>query len=271
VKNLYNLKGKYAVITGGAGLLGKQHARALLDLECEVELWDIDENKLKMTAADLRSEFNDYSINCRVVDITNEKEIVEAVKDLVVQNCVIDILVNNAAINPKFESKMNPDLRDYPIELWNLEISVGLTGAMSCSRIIGSHMAENGNGVILNIASDLSAIAPDQRIYRKSEKYQTGDYLKPVSYSVIKTGLIGLTRYLATYWADFGVRVNALSPGGIYENQDPEFVSKLQKLIPLGRMAKKDEYIGAVQFLCSDASSYLSGHNLIMDGGRSIW
>ena len=133
-------------------------------------------------------------------------------------------------------------------------------------------MAQDGKGgVILNIASDLSVISPDQRLYRKDGLVENLQPVKPVTYSVIKAGLAGLNRYLATYWADRGVRSNALSPGGIYNGQNDEFVTKLTNLIPMGRMAAKDEYRGAVQFLCSDASAYLNGQNIVMDGGRSVW
>ena len=132
-------------------------------------------------------------------------------------------------------------------------------------------MASDGNGgVILNIASDLSVIAPDQNLYRQEGLADDLQAVKPITYSVIKTGLVGLTRYLSSYWADKGVRANALSPGGVYIDQDQEFVTRLEQLIPMGRMAQPDEYIGAIQFLCSDASSYMNGQNIVMDGGRSV-
>ena len=136
---------------------------------------------------------------------------------------------------------------------------------------IASKLAIQGGGVILNIASDLAVIAPDQRIYKKKGLPDKQQPTKPVSYSVVKTGLIGLTKYLATYWADKGVRVNSISPGGIYADQDPEFIQRLTNLIPLGRMAHEDEYKAAVIFLVSDASSYMTGANLVIDGGRSCW
>ena len=165
-----------------------------------------------------------------------------------------------------FQNKTN--LENFSLDLWNKEISVGLTGAFLCSKLIGSYMKKNKNGgVILNISSDLSVISPDQRLYSRNG---VKNY-KPVSYSVIKTGLIGLTRYLATYWASQKIRCNALSPGGIESKQDKSFKSKIKKLIPLGRMAKPDEYRSVLQFLCSDASNYLNGQNIVMDGGRSIW
>ena len=155
---------------------------------------------------------------------------------------------------------------------WDNQIKVGLTGALNCIKVFGTEMATSKRkGVILNIASDLSVIAPDQRIYKKDGIPDELQQVKPVTYSVIKSGLIGLTRYVSTYWSKQGVRCNALSPGGIYNNQSEEFVSRISNLIPLNRMANKDEYQGAIQFLCSDASSYMNGQNIVIDGGRSVW
>lgn len=157
----------------------------------------------------------------------------------------------------------------YSLKNWDKELKVGLTGAFLTSKIIGSEMVKNKNGgIIINISSDLGIIAPDNRIYNNSSKIIN---VKPITYSVIKHGIIGLTKYLATYWADKKIRTNCLCPGGIYENHNIKFVRKISKLIPLGRMARLDEYKGAIQFLCSDASSYMNGSNLIIDGGRTIW
>jgi NAD(P)-dependent dehydrogenase (short-subunit alcohol dehydrogenase family) len=132
-------------------------------------------------------------------------------------------------------------------------------------------MARRGRGVIVNVASDLALIAPDQRLYRREGLPEDQQPVKPVTYSVVKTGLIGLTRYLATYWADCGVRANAISPGGVYNGQPDDFVVRLSSLIPLRRMARTDEYQAAIVFLCSDASSYMTGSNLVIDGGRTCW
>ena len=159
---------------------------------------------------------------------------------------------------------------NFLLEDWDFQLKVGLTGAMLCSQVFGQEMAKRGEGIILNIASDLSVFAPDQRLYKKDGLRPDQQPVKPVTYSVIKHGLIGLTKYLATYWAEQGVRCNALSPGGVYNGQSDEFVQKLIELIPLKRMASKDEYRGAVQFLCSDASAYMNGQNMVMDGGRSV-
>jgi NAD(P)-dependent dehydrogenase (short-subunit alcohol dehydrogenase family) len=191
------------------------------------------------------------------------------------QGIAISILINNAAINPKYTSENSGTVfsrvENLSLDDWNHQVSVGLTGAFICSKHFGSKMAINKSGVILNISSDLSVISPDQRLYKSSEKEEISQPVKPITYSVIKSGLVGMTKYLATYWSANGVRVNALSPGGIYEGQSEEFVKKITNLIPLGRMAKSSEYRSAVQFLCSDASSYMTGQNIVIDGGRSVW
>ena len=187
----------------------------------------------------------------------------------------VDILINNASINPTathLAAEANPArLENFSLQQWSQELAVGLTGAYLCSKVFGSAMATDGDGgVILNIASDLAVIAPDQRLYRKSGVQEHMQAVKPVTYSVIKTGIIGLTRYLSSYWAHRGVRANALSPGGVFVDQDQEFVKRLEQLIPMGRMAQQDEYMGAIQFLCSDASAYMNGQNIVIDGGRSV-
>ena len=184
-------------------------------------------------------------------------------------------MINNAAINPVVDKnqKMYPSrLENFSNARWDLELSVGLTGAFNCSKIFGSEMVKNNiKGIIINIASDLSVIAPNQNLYKKNGINEQFQEVKPVTYSVIKHGLLGLTKYLATYWASSGIRCNSLSPGGVLNNQNDEFLEKINDLIPLGRMAIKNEYKSAIQFLSSDASSYMNGHNLVIDGGRSIW
>ncbi len=162
-------------------------------------------------------------------------------------------------------------LEHFSLAQWEADLAVGLTGAFVCSQVLGGEMARRGAGVIVNVASDLALIAPDQRLYREPGLPEHAQPVKPVSYSVVKSGLLGLTRYLATYWADRGVRANALCPGGVYNGQPEEFVVRLSQLVPLGRMAHVDEYQGAILFLCSDASSYMTGAVLTIDGGRTCW
>jgi NAD(P)-dependent dehydrogenase (short-subunit alcohol dehydrogenase family) len=271
----FHIKGRCAVITGAAGLLGIAHAKALLDIGATTILTDINEVELRSAVKTLRKNFPDGNIHMYPMDVTSESSIVETANDIVDLGLRVDILINNAAINPTANS-LSGDVRttrleNFSLDRWNLEVSVGLTGAFLCSKIFGTSMASDGKGgVILNIASDLSVIAPDQNLYRQEGLADDLQAVKPVTYSVIKIGLVGLTRYLSSYWADKGVRANALSPGGVYIDQDREFVTRLEQLIPMGRMAQPDEYIGAIQFLCSDASAYMNGQNIVMDGGRSV-
>lgn len=207
-------------------------------------------------------------------DITRPEQL-EAARDRVLERFSrIDILINNAANNPRVEAAAGnawSRLENFPLEVWQADLAVGLTGAFLCSKVFGTEMARRRSGVIVNVASDLGVIAPDQRLYRQEGLPDDQQPVKPVTYSVVKTGLIGLTRDPATYWADANVRVNAISPGGVYNGQPDEFVARLRRLIPLDRMAHVGEYQGAILFLCSDASSYMTGANLIVDGGRSCW
>ena len=272
----FNLSGKTALITGAAGLLGIEHAAALLDSGAQVVLTDISEAALLSAHVALAQNFDTTKINTKVMDVADPKRVRAVAEDLWAAGVRIDILVNNAAIDPKVKGEQGvletSRLENFPLDQWDLQVSVGLTGAFLCSQVFGTAMAKDGKGgVILNIASDLSVFSPDQRLYRKQGLEDDMQPVKPVTYSVIKAGLIGLTRYLATYWADNDVRCNALSPGGVYNGQGDEFVQRLSSLIPLGRMATKDEYRAAVQFLCSEASSYMNGQNMLMDGGRSAW
>jgi NAD(P)-dependent dehydrogenase (short-subunit alcohol dehydrogenase family) len=271
----FDLRGKSAVITGGAGLLGKEHALALLEVGANVVLWDVNQENLIRVANELTKDFSEQSVNISVVDISKEGAVNNACKELDLKGLAISILINNAAINPKYTSGIKETVfsrvENFTLEDWNYQLSVGLTGAFICSKYLGSKMALNSGGVILNISSDLSEISPDQRLYKVNRTEENLQPVKPITYSVIKSGLVGMTKYLATYWSANGVRVNALSPGGIYEGQNTDFVKKISNLIPLGRMAESNEYRSAVQFLCSDASSYMTGQNVVIDGGRSIW
>ena len=272
----FNLMGGLCVITGGAGFLGPKHAEALLDGGGRVVLMDINEERLVTVSSELGEIYKDKNriMSC-VCDITREEEVKSATESIIRDFGRIKVLINNAAVNTPVTNEDNSLLtrfENFPLETWLKEIEVGLTGAFLMSKYIGQHMAKNGGGIILNIASDLGVIAPDQRIYQKPGLLPEEQPVKSVAYSVVKHGLIGLTKYLATYWPDKNVRVNSISPGGVYDYRpSDEFVAKLTGLIPLGRMANADEYKAAILFLCSDASSYMTGANLIIDGGRTCW
>lgn len=271
----FDIKNETVVITGGAGLLGAKHGEAIAEIGGIPLLLDIDRAGAEEVVENLNSNYN-CNARSYVVDITNEEELLE-VKGLIMDDFGKSPygLLNNAAIDPKFdrESEKAPKsrLEVFPLEQWKKELDVGLTGAFLCSKIFGTEMARLGRGVILNISSDLGIIAPDQRLYRKEGVPDAFQNVKPVTYSVIKHGLIGLTKYMAVYWAREGVRCNAFAPGGVFNNHSEDFVERLSGLIPLGRMAKRDEYKSAIQFLISDASSYMTGAVLVMDGGRSVW
>jgi NAD(P)-dependent dehydrogenase (short-subunit alcohol dehydrogenase family) len=272
----YDLTGRTALVTGAGGLLGRQHVTALVESGARVVVTDIGQAQAEAAIAAIKTDWPSVDLIPAALDVTSLESVRAVGDDLARRGVSVDILVNNAAIDPKVTSSPgvthSSRFEAFPVPQWQTEIAVGLTGAMLCARVFGGAMAARGRGVILNIASDLGVIAPDQRLYRQPNVTREEEQpVKPVTYSVIKHGLIGLTKYLATYWADQGVRVNAISPGGVFNNQDPAFVEKLTRLIPMGRMARVDEYCAAVQFLCSDASSYMTGQNIVMDGGRSVW
>lgn len=273
--NKFSLTGKTALVTGAAGLLGAEHSRALLEIGARIVITDINEEKLEMQKKILESEFPDGVIISCKLNVASSEHVLKVKNKLDSLNINVDILINNAAIDPKVVADSGNTLlsrfEDMTADKLRDEVLVGLFGSVFCCQIFGAAMATRGGGVIVNIASDLSVIAPDQRLYKKEGLADEMQSVKPVTYSIIKFGLIGLTKYLSTYWGDKGVRVNALSPGGVLNGQNESFVKKISELIPMGRMANKSEYRSALQFLCSDASSYMTGQNIVIDGGRSVW
>jgi len=267
---LFDLHGRVAIITGGAGLLGYQHASILAAAGAHVVLLDLAVANPQARAKQIADEFGPDALGIPC-DITSESSLQDACAEILARFGRIDILINNAANNPKVEdgNMAWSRLENFPLAVWDADIRVGLTGAFLCSRIFGAEMARRKSGVIVNVASDLALIAPDQRLYRVNGLPEDQQPVKPVTYSVVKTALLGLTRYLATYWSGANIRVNAISPGGVFNGQPEVFLSRLRQLIPMDRMANQDEYQGAILFLCSDASSYMTGANLVVDGGRS--
>lgn len=274
MRDALDLAGRVAMITGGSGFLGIRHAEAIAEMGGIPVLVDIEGDGVRRRAEEIGARYGVKSLGLQA-DITRPQEVSDVLAQTLHSFGRVDILINNAANNPKVEDGITAAhwsrLENFSLETWSQDLSVGLTGAFLCCRIIGTEMARRGQGVILNVASDLALVGPDQRIYRQEGVAEEEQFVKPVTYSVVKSGLIGLTRYLATYWADKGLRVNAISPGGVRNQQDEAFVQRLTNLIPLGRMARPDEYKAAIVFLVSDASSYMTGANLVVDGGRTAW
>jgi NAD(P)-dependent dehydrogenase (short-subunit alcohol dehydrogenase family) len=270
----FRLDNKVIVITGAAGLLGKQHAEAILSNGGIPILLDLNQNELDFLALELNQKYGSKAVGF-AVNITKEEEVKKNAEKLIDQFEKIDGLVNNAANNPKVEKSSSTNfsrLENFPIELWNQDISVGLTGAFICAKYYGNLISKNPNGgSIINISSDLGLIAPDQRLYMKKGIEDNLQAVKPVTYSVVKTGLIGLTRYLSTYWTNQNVRCNAICPGGVENGQPEDFLNELSNKIPMKRLAQVDEYQGAIVWMLSDASSYLNGAIVPVDGGRSAW
>ena len=272
LENIFNLEGKVVVVTGATGLLGRKHAEAIACYGGIPILLDLSQQVIDDFANELNDKYKVDSVGF-AIDITNEEAIRNNANQLVEKFGKIDGLVNNAANNPKVEESSDKNfsrLENFPLNIWNDDIAVGLTGAFLCSKYYGEKIAQNPDGgSIVNISSDLGLIAPDQRLYKKDGIPENLQNVKPVTYSVVKTGLIGLTRYLATYWADKNVRCNALCPGGVENGQPDDFLREVSKRIPMGRMADSDEFQGTLLWMLSDASSYLNGAIVPVEGGRT--
>jgi len=275
VKEQYSLEGRICLITGGSGFLGRQFAEALGEMGGYPVLLDVNADAL----ADAKKQIEEFCGRCDTVvaNITDEASLRTAVDGIVAKHGRIDVLINNAALT-KYSGEADPDAFFASFEttsdsVWNAGLKVNLTGAMLCCKVVGPVMQRQGKGSIINLGSDVGIVSPDQRIYEAQPEigYPGQNFNTPAFYSVTKAGVIHLTKHLATLWAKSGVRVNCLSPAGVYRDHDPDFVKQLASRIPLGRMAKINEYKGAVVFLASDASSFMVGHNLVMDGGRTIW
>jgi len=274
LNEVFNLEGKVVVITGAAGLLGRKHAEAIAAYGGYPVLLDISQAAVDELATEITQKHAVKSVGF-AVDIANESQIEANVKVLMDQFSKIDGLVNNAANNPKVEDSTDKNfsrLENFPVEVWNQDVAVGLTGAFLCAKHYGYQIAQNHDGgSIVNISSDLGLMAPDQRLYTKPGLPESRQPVKPVTYSVVKTGIIGLTRYLATYWADKNVRCNAMCPGGVENGQPESFLQDVSSRIPMNRLAQSNEYQGSLVWMLSDASSYLNGAIVPVDGGRTAW
>ena len=265
---IFSLKHKTAIVTGALGLIGKEHCRALSEAGANVVVADVNEEKCIMFADTLPT--NSIGIS---LDVTSQDSIKKMLKKTLDEFANIDILVNNAAINDMFEDPKaaaeQSKFENYPLELWQKSVDVNLTGVFLCSQIIGTEMAKQKSGSIINIASTYGISAPDQSLYIKEDGTQS--FYKPPAYSATKGAVIMFTKYLAAYWGKDGVRANTLTPGGVENNQDEFFINKYSAKTPLGRMAQPDDYKGALIFLASDSSKYMTGANLIVDGGWTAW
>jgi len=274
LNNLFNLDGKVIVITGATGLLGRKHAEAIAAYGGNPVLLDLSIDAVTTLADDLNKQYG-VSASGYQVDITDEARLEENVKQLLNRYGRIDGLVNNAANNPKVEDSSQKNfsrLENFPIDIWNQDVAVGLTGAFLCAKHYGYEIANNDDGgSIVNISSDLGLMAPDQRLYAQDGLPEEQQPVKPVTYSVVKTGMIGLTRYLATYWAEKNVRCNAMCPGGVENGQPQDFIKEVSSRIPMNRLACTEEYQGTLLWMLSDASSYLNGAVIPVEGGRTVW
>jgi len=275
VRDLFDLTGQVAIITGGAGMLGMEHAAAIADANGHAVIADLADDAVASSATRITQAYGVEAFGVQV-DITRKIEVEALVTAVMEKFGRIDILVNNAALTVKGGSHRAREyfapFEEYPLEFWEKALQVNLTGMFLCCQAVGKVMVAQQRGVILNIASDVGNISPDHRVYEGALNPHTGEpFNTPIAYATTKAGVINFTRYLATYWADKGIRVNCLSPGGVYADHVPQFVENVTQRIPLGRMARVDEYKGAILFLVSDASSYMTGANLIVDGGRTAW
>ena len=274
LEELFRLDNKIIIITGATGLLGRKHAEAIACYGGTPILLDLSQGIIDDFSNELNAKYNTNAIGF-AIDITNEQAIANNVKLLIGKFGKIDGLVNNAANNPKVEENSDKNfsrLENFPLDIWCDDIAVGLTGSFLCAKHYGFAISQNPNGgSIVNISSDLGLIAPDQRLYTKDGIDNDKQNVKPITYSVVKTGLVGLTRYLATYWADKNVRCNAMCPGGVENGQPESFLEEVNKRIPMGRMASASEYQGTLLWMLSDASSYLNGAIVPVEGGRTAW
>jgi NAD(P)-dependent dehydrogenase (short-subunit alcohol dehydrogenase family) len=274
VKEQFDLKERVCIITGGAGFLGLQYAEAIAEMGGIPILFDVNKEHVEKGITHIRDNWG--QADGQVVDITKNDNLKLAVSDVINQYGRIDILINNAALT-KYGCDVDPELFYAPFQdtnrsVWELGLEVNLTGTALACQAIGPIMINQGKGTIINMGSDVGIISPDQRIYEPNQQgYEGQSFNTPAFYSVSKAGVIHLTKHLATIWGKDGVRVNAFSPAGVFRDHEEGFYKQLTSRIPMGRMGAINEYKGAIVFLASDASSFMTGHNLVIDGGRTAW
>jgi 2-deoxy-D-gluconate 3-dehydrogenase len=266
----FQLTSQIALVTGAAGLLGSGFCRILAKAGASVIVADIDEEGATLVAEEIQAD--GLLATPARVDITDPISVDKLIETVLREYGGLNILVNSAALDPKFDpdhhEQTSNAFEDYPLEAWNQALDVNLTGMFLVSQASATPMLAQDRGVIINICSTYGLVGPDQRLY---EREGHPPQFKPVYYSVTKAGVLGFTRYLATYYSGKNIRVNALTPGGVFNDHDDEFVEKYAARTVLGRMARRDELNGALLFLASDASSYMTGANLVVDGGWTAW
>ena len=270
-QDIFSLDGRVIVVTGGLGQLGRQFARAIAERGGRAAVFD--QAGADASAAEaLWGPLAGDCIEVWPVDVTQRESIEAGLRAVNQRWGAPHGLVNNAALDspPDAPAAENGPFETYPAESWDRVMEVNAKGVFLCCQAAGGQMAENGRGSIINIASTYGLVSPDQRIYAYREK-DGAPFYKPVAYAASKSALLNLTRYLATYWAGKNVRVNTLTFAGVFNGQDQQFLDGYCAHVPLGRMARADEYNGAVIFLLSDASAYMTGSNLVIDGGWTAW
>jgi 2-deoxy-D-gluconate 3-dehydrogenase len=266
----FNMKNQAVIVTGGAGLLGSQFSKTLAEAGAGVVVADLFSEKAEQVAVELRnSGFQAIGVH---VDVTDKNSVKSMVAKTIKEYGILSAIINSAAMDPKFDNEHagqhNNNFEDYPVEMFRSALDVNLTGMFLCSQAAVKEMLKQKKGSIVNICSTYGLVGPDQRLYEREE--QPKQY-KPVFYTVSKAGVLGLTRYMATYYMGTQIRVNALTPGGVYNQHDEIFTERYSAKTVLGRMADQDEMNGACLFLASDASSYMTGANLVVDGGWTAW
>ena len=274
-KNFFNLKNKIIIITGGSGFLGSEFSSTLSEVGAIPIILDKNNASLEL----LKKKFikKKQRGSFFLVDLNNETKVNIVINSIIKKYRKIDCLINAAGLTGedmlKTDSNFFEKFENYDFKLWQKSLNGNLSSTFILTKAVAKHMLKRKKGSIINIASDVGIISPDHRIYEANKKinYKGVNFNTPLSYSVAKSGIISMTRYLATYWAKKGIRVNCVSPAGVYKKHNKKFVEQLSEKIPMGRMAKPEELTGAIIYLCSDASSFVTGHNLVVDGGRTIW